>query len=93
MSGLFEGHSYYFRVRAVNSHGISKPSRMSDAIAALDPSEFGKLHGGSERSRLQHKNSSCLFYARKRANTKLSLFCLFPVRTLFPLQPKNWEGN
>ncbi|CAG05695.1 unnamed protein product, partial [Tetraodon nigroviridis] len=33
-----------FRVRAVNSHGISKPSRMSDAIAALDPTEFGKLH-------------------------------------------------
>uniref|UniRef100_A0A674NRL5 Myomesin 2 n=1 Tax=Takifugu rubripes TaxID=31033 RepID=A0A674NRL5_TAKRU len=44
VSGLFEGHSYYFRVRAVNSHGISKASRMSDAIAALDPSEFGKLH-------------------------------------------------
>uniref|UniRef100_A0A674PR58 Myomesin 2 n=1 Tax=Takifugu rubripes TaxID=31033 RepID=A0A674PR58_TAKRU len=37
VSGLFEGHSYYFRVRAVNSHGISKASRMSDAIAALDP--------------------------------------------------------
>lgn len=46
VSGLFEGHSYYFRVRAVNSHGISKSSRMSDAIAALDPTEFGKLHGG-----------------------------------------------
>lgn len=46
MSGLFEGHSYYFRVRAVNSHGISKASRMSDPIAALDPTEFGNLHGG-----------------------------------------------
>lgn len=46
VSGLFEGHSYYFRVRAVNSHGISKPSRMSDPIAALDPTEFEKLHGG-----------------------------------------------
>lgn len=44
--GLFEGHSYYFRVRAVNSHGISKPSRMSDPIAALDPTEFERLHGG-----------------------------------------------
>uniref|UniRef100_A0A4W6CN81 Myomesin 2 n=1 Tax=Lates calcarifer TaxID=8187 RepID=A0A4W6CN81_LATCA len=32
VSGLFESHSYYFRVRAVNSHGISKPSRMSDPI-------------------------------------------------------------
>ncbi|KAF7661326.1 hypothetical protein LDENG_00264160 [Lucifuga dentata] len=44
VSGLFEGHSYCFRVRAVNSHGISKPSRMSDPIAALDPTEFEKLH-------------------------------------------------
>uniref|UniRef100_A0A7N6AJT3 Myomesin 2a n=1 Tax=Anabas testudineus TaxID=64144 RepID=A0A7N6AJT3_ANATE len=46
VSGLFESHSYYFRVRAVNSHGISKPSRMSDPIAALDPTEFERLHGG-----------------------------------------------
>uniref|UniRef100_A0A3Q2G1V4 Myomesin-2-like n=1 Tax=Cyprinodon variegatus TaxID=28743 RepID=A0A3Q2G1V4_CYPVA len=44
VSGLFEGHSYYFRVRAVNSRGISKPSRMSDPIAALDPTEFERLH-------------------------------------------------
>ncbi|XP_030626963.1 myomesin-2 [Chanos chanos] len=44
VSGLFEGHSYYFRVRAVNSHGISRPSRMSDAIAAVDPTEFERLH-------------------------------------------------
>uniref|UniRef100_A0A674F4E0 Myomesin 2 n=1 Tax=Salmo trutta TaxID=8032 RepID=A0A674F4E0_SALTR len=42
--GLFEGHSYYFRVRAINSKGISKPSRMSDPIAALDPTEFERLH-------------------------------------------------
>uniref|UniRef100_A0AAQ4NUR3 Myomesin 2a n=1 Tax=Gasterosteus aculeatus aculeatus TaxID=481459 RepID=A0AAQ4NUR3_GASAC len=46
VSGLFEGHAYYFRVRAVNSHGISKASRMSDPIAALDPTEFENLHGG-----------------------------------------------
>uniref|UniRef100_A0A8C2WUA0 Myomesin 2 n=1 Tax=Cyclopterus lumpus TaxID=8103 RepID=A0A8C2WUA0_CYCLU len=44
VSGLFEGHAYYFRVRAVNSHGISKASRMSDPIAALDPTEFERLH-------------------------------------------------
>ncbi|KAM6943350.1 M-protein, striated muscle [Xenentodon cancila] len=44
VSGLFEAHSYHFRVRAVNSHGISKPSRMSDPIAALDPTEFERLH-------------------------------------------------
>uniref|UniRef100_A0AAY4DZU4 Myomesin 2a n=1 Tax=Denticeps clupeoides TaxID=299321 RepID=A0AAY4DZU4_9TELE len=44
VSGLFEGHSYYFRVRAVNSRGISRPSRMSEPIAALDPTEFERLH-------------------------------------------------
>uniref|UniRef100_A0A3P8P4C2 Myomesin 2a n=1 Tax=Astatotilapia calliptera TaxID=8154 RepID=A0A3P8P4C2_ASTCA len=44
VSGLFEGHSFYFRVRAVNSHGISKPSRMSDPITAMDPTEFERLH-------------------------------------------------
>ncbi|XP_076003092.1 M-protein, striated muscle [Genypterus blacodes] len=43
VSGLFEGHSYSFRVRAVNSHGISKPSRMSDPVATLDPTEFERL--------------------------------------------------
>ncbi|TNN55141.1 Myomesin-2 [Liparis tanakae] len=44
VSGLFEGHAYYFRVRAVNSHGISKASRMSEPIAALDPTEFERMH-------------------------------------------------
>ncbi|TDH17154.1 hypothetical protein EPR50_G00005620 [Perca flavescens] len=44
VSGLFEGHSYYFRIRAVNSQGISKASRMSDPIAAMDPTEFERLH-------------------------------------------------
>ncbi|KAG7270925.1 hypothetical protein CRUP_025676 [Coryphaenoides rupestris] len=42
--GLFEGHSYYFRARAVNARGISKPCRMSSPIAALDPTEFERLH-------------------------------------------------
>lgn len=54
VSGLFEGHSYYFRVRAVNSHGISKASRMSDPIAALDPTEFEKLHGGLNWGSTEH---------------------------------------
>ncbi|CAG5854562.1 unnamed protein product [Menidia menidia] len=52
VSGLFEGHSYHFRVRAVNSHGISKPSRMSDPIAALDPTEFERLHAKKLGGRL-----------------------------------------
>uniref|UniRef100_A0A8C1YHG1 Myomesin 2 n=1 Tax=Cyprinus carpio TaxID=7962 RepID=A0A8C1YHG1_CYPCA len=45
VQGLFEGHSYYFRVRAVNSRGTGRPSRMSEPIAALDPTEFERLHG------------------------------------------------
>ncbi|XP_021525860.2 myomesin-2 isoform X2 [Aotus nancymaae] len=43
VTGLFEGRSYIFRVRAVNSAGISRPSRVSDAVAALDPMDLGKL--------------------------------------------------
>ncbi|XP_031419453.1 M-protein, striated muscle isoform X2 [Clupea harengus] len=35
VSGLSVGHSYHFRVRAVNSVGISIPSRRSDGVSAL----------------------------------------------------------
>lgn len=34
--GLTEGDSYHFRVRAVNSAGISLPSRMSTGLIAAD---------------------------------------------------------
>uniref|UniRef100_H2QVP8 Myomesin 2 n=1 Tax=Pan troglodytes TaxID=9598 RepID=H2QVP8_PANTR len=45
VTGLFEGRSYIFRVRAVNSAGISRPSRVSDAVAALDPLDLRRLQG------------------------------------------------
>ncbi|KAM9792200.1 myomesin-2 [Neosynchiropus ocellatus] len=41
--GLSAGHSYHFRVRAVNSAGISGPSRPSDKVTALDPAESERL--------------------------------------------------
>ncbi|XP_057699016.1 M-protein, striated muscle isoform X2 [Corythoichthys intestinalis] len=41
--GLKEGHSYRFRVRAVNSSGISRASRPSDRVTALDAVESAKL--------------------------------------------------
>ncbi|XP_056617305.1 myomesin-2 [Triplophysa dalaica] len=43
VQGLFEGHSYYFRVRAVNARGIGRSSRVSEPVAALDPTEFERL--------------------------------------------------
>uniref|UniRef100_A0A8C7DYZ6 Myomesin 2a n=1 Tax=Oncorhynchus kisutch TaxID=8019 RepID=A0A8C7DYZ6_ONCKI len=43
--GLSVGHAYHFRVRAVNSAGISRPSRESDKVTALDPAERERLQG------------------------------------------------
>uniref|UniRef100_A0A8C7DQ62 Myomesin 2a n=1 Tax=Oncorhynchus kisutch TaxID=8019 RepID=A0A8C7DQ62_ONCKI len=43
--GLKVGHAYHFRVRAVNSAGISRPSRESDKVTALDPAERERLQG------------------------------------------------
>uniref|UniRef100_A0A8D0GP65 Myomesin 2 n=1 Tax=Sphenodon punctatus TaxID=8508 RepID=A0A8D0GP65_SPHPU len=43
VTGLFEGRSYIFRVRAVNKAGISRPSRVSAAVAALDPVDLDRL--------------------------------------------------
>ncbi|XP_012590374.1 PREDICTED: myomesin-2-like, partial [Condylura cristata] len=42
VTGLCEGRSYQFRVRAVNSAGVSRPSRASEAVAALDPADLGR---------------------------------------------------
>jgi len=44
-AGLSAGHSYHFRVRAVNSAGIGRASRKSDKVTALDPAESAKLEG------------------------------------------------
>ncbi|XP_034056141.1 myomesin-2 isoform X2 [Gymnodraco acuticeps] len=41
--GLTVGNSYHFRVRAVNSSGISRPSRKSDKVTALDAAESERL--------------------------------------------------
>ncbi|XP_033944963.1 myomesin-2 isoform X3 [Pseudochaenichthys georgianus] len=41
--GLKVGNSYHFRVRAVNSSGVSRPSRKSDKVTALDAAESERL--------------------------------------------------
>ncbi|XP_071593356.1 myomesin-1 isoform X6 [Heliangelus exortis] len=43
VTGLVEGRSYIFRVRAVNSAGVSLPSRVSEPVAALDPADRARL--------------------------------------------------
>uniref|UniRef100_A0A3P9LTN4 Myomesin 1a (skelemin) n=1 Tax=Oryzias latipes TaxID=8090 RepID=A0A3P9LTN4_ORYLA len=47
VTGLVEGRSYMFRVRALNSAGVSRPSRVSEAVVAMDPSDRARLRGMS----------------------------------------------
>ncbi|XP_078804494.1 myomesin-2 isoform X7 [Oryzias latipes] len=46
--GLSVGRSYHFRVRAVNKVGISRPSRKSEKVTALDAAESERLQGTDE---------------------------------------------
>ncbi len=45
VTGLIEGRSYTFRVRALNHSGVSRPSRASDTVVAMDPSDRARLRG------------------------------------------------
>ncbi|KAJ8010357.1 hypothetical protein DPEC_G00074220 [Dallia pectoralis] len=47
VTGLVEGRSYTFRVRAVNKSGMSRPSRASEAVAAMDPADRARMRGTS----------------------------------------------
>ncbi|TNN65811.1 M-protein, striated muscle [Liparis tanakae] len=46
VTGLVEGRSYMFRVRAVNQSGMSRPSRVSEPVAAMDPADRGRMREG-----------------------------------------------
>ncbi|XP_029309187.1 myomesin 1a (skelemin) isoform X2 [Cottoperca gobio] len=46
VTGLVEGRSYTFRVRALNKAGVSRPSRVSEAVVAMDPSDRARLRAG-----------------------------------------------
>uniref|UniRef100_A0A8C5H7S8 Myomesin 1b n=1 Tax=Gouania willdenowi TaxID=441366 RepID=A0A8C5H7S8_GOUWI len=45
VTGLVEGRSYMFRVRAVNKSGMSHPSRVSEPVAAMDPADRARMRG------------------------------------------------
>nr|XP_020475412.1 myomesin-1 isoform X2 [Monopterus albus]XP_020475413.1 myomesin-1 isoform X2 [Monopterus albus] len=47
VTGLVEGRSYIFRVRAVNKCGMSHPSRVSEPVAAMDPADRARMRGTS----------------------------------------------
>uniref|UniRef100_A0A4W6F4V4 Myomesin 1a (skelemin) n=1 Tax=Lates calcarifer TaxID=8187 RepID=A0A4W6F4V4_LATCA len=46
VTGLVEGRSYIFRVRALNMAGVSRPSRVSEPVVAMDPSDRARLRAG-----------------------------------------------
>ncbi|XP_051939958.1 M-protein, striated muscle-like isoform X2 [Hippocampus zosterae] len=48
VADLKAGHSYRFRVRAVNGAGVSRASRPSDAVVALDAAESARMEGGAQ---------------------------------------------
>ena len=45
VTGLVEGRSYAFRVRAVNKSGMSRPSRTSEPVAAVDAADRARMRG------------------------------------------------
>ncbi|XP_071271454.1 myomesin-1-like isoform X1 [Salvelinus alpinus] len=47
VTGLVEGRSYTFRVRAVNKSGMSRSSRTSEVVAAMDPADRARMRGTS----------------------------------------------
>ncbi|KAK9527622.1 hypothetical protein VZT92_014168 [Zoarces viviparus] len=47
VTGLVEGRSYMFRVRAVNASGMSRPSRVSEPVGAMDPADRARMRGTS----------------------------------------------
>lgn len=68
VTGLVEGRSYVFRVRAVNKVGVSRPSRVSEAVVAMDPLDRACLRG-QEDATVQlstpkpHQQPIFLFYS------------------------------
>ncbi|TSK82173.1 Myomesin-1 [Bagarius yarrelli] len=46
VTGLIEGRTYIFRVSALNLAGVSRPSRVSDPVVAMDPADRARMRAG-----------------------------------------------
>ena len=57
VTGLVEGRSFMFRVRAVNKSGMSRPSRVSEPVAAMDPADRARMRGTG----VKHSRNSLLY--------------------------------
>lgn len=57
VTGLVEGRSYVFRVRAVNRVGVSRASRVSDTVVAMDPSDRARLRGERQTKSVKKKTT------------------------------------
>lgn len=86
VTGLVEGRSYIFRVTALNKAGVSRPSRVSEAVVAMDPSDRARLRG--ER-RIRVLLTSC----NKANNHTFQLISSFYFSNSWPLSSLDWDDQ
>lgn len=77
MTGLYEGRSYIFRVRAVNNAGISRPSRVSEPVAALDPVDLERTQSRFCEAGTDNKYVFLLFFSDSICLVNLSSSAYF----------------
>lgn len=77
VTGLVEGRSYIFRVRALNKEGVSRPSRVSEAVVAMDPSDRARLRG-------ERHTIVLLTYCNKANNCTFVMYFFYFSKQLAP---------
>lgn len=80
VTGLVEGRSYIFRVRAVNKSGMSRPSRVSEPVAAMDPADRARMRGTTANNVVFCDTQSLSFLLSIALLNHISLLCMFLIR-------------